>query len=133
MAAQYGANSVDGFDIQENMLETAKQATSQFSSVKIRIGDVSHMPYDDNTFDLAFSIYVTCSLAKEMLSKHYQELYRVLVPGGKAFVVNLSNSIYQRLYVSDGADSAAVQKNFSKVLATLPKHPTHQQIFEMFK
>jgi len=44
MAAQYGAKSVDGFDIQGKMVEAAKQATSQFSTVNIKLGDVRNMP-----------------------------------------------------------------------------------------
>ena len=61
-AAENGAKSVDGFDIQEEMVQHAKQATSQFNTVNIRVGDVMNMPYDDNTFDVALSFYVTCAL-----------------------------------------------------------------------
>ena len=60
-AAQSGAKSVDGFDIQEDMVQLAKHATSQFSTVNIRVGDVMNMPYDDNTFDVALSFYI-CNL-----------------------------------------------------------------------
>ena len=49
-AAKYGPKSVDGFDIQEDMVKLAKQATSQFSTVNICHGDVMDMPYGDNTF-----------------------------------------------------------------------------------
>ena len=47
-AALSGAKSVDGFDIQEELVELAKQTTSQFSTVNIRVGDVMNMPYEDN-------------------------------------------------------------------------------------
>ena len=40
-----GAKSVDGFDIQEGMVELAQQATAQYSSVNICVGDVMNMPY----------------------------------------------------------------------------------------
>ena len=133
MAAQHGAKSVDGFDIQEKMVDTAKQATSQFSTVNIKLGDVRNMPYDDNVFDIAFSVYVTSTLPREALVKHYKELYRVLVPGGKAIAVNLTNSAYQYLHVSDEADKIAVQRSINKVLTSLPKYPNLQQINEHFK
>ena len=133
MAALHGAKSVDGFDIQEKMVEAAKQATSKFSTVNIKLGDVRDMPYDNDVFDIAFSIYVTSTLPKKALAMHYQELYRVLAPGGKAIVVNLTNSAYQQLYVSDGADKSAVQKSISQVLTSLPKHPTLQQINHHFQ
>jgi len=133
MAVQYGTKSVDGFDIQEKMVDAAKQATSQFSTVNIKLGDVRNMPYDDNVFDIAFSVYVTSTLPKEVLVKHYQELYRAILPGGKAIAVNLTNSAYQYLHVSDEADKIAVQRSINKVLASLTKYPTPQQINEHFK
>ena len=61
-------------------MELAKQATAQFSTVNIRLGDIMNMPYNDNTFDIALSIYVTCELPMEVISKHFKELHRVLVP-----------------------------------------------------
>ena len=60
-AAESGAKSIDGFDIQEEMVKHAKQATSQFSTVSTCVGDVMNMPYDDNTFDVVISFYVTCA------------------------------------------------------------------------
>ena len=74
LAVECGAKSVDRFDIQEGMVELAQQATAQYSSVKICVGDVMDMPYDDNTFDVAISILVTCNLPIEALTKHFEEL-----------------------------------------------------------
>ena len=61
LAVECGAKSVDGFDIQEGMVELAQQATAQYGSVNICVGDVMDMPYDDNTFDVAISIFVICN------------------------------------------------------------------------
>ena len=36
------------------------------------------MPYDDASFDVAISLFVTCNLSSEAFEKHFQELYRVL-------------------------------------------------------
>ena len=52
LAAECDAKIVDGFDIQEGMVELAQQATAQYGSVNICVGDVMDMPYDDNTFDV---------------------------------------------------------------------------------
>ena len=46
LATQYGAKSVDGFNIQPEMVELAKQATSHLDMVHIQVGDVADMPYD---------------------------------------------------------------------------------------
>ena len=46
-------------------MKLAKQAiaTAQYgSSVNICVGDVMKMPYDDNTFDIAMSLYVIPAL-----------------------------------------------------------------------
>ena len=115
------------------MVELAKQTTSKFNTVSIQLGDIMNMPYDDNTFDIALSIYVTCTLPTETLTKHFSELHRVLVPGGKALVLNLSNPMYQRLFLIDGADEVAVQKKIDQVLACMPNHPTQQQINKAFE
>ena len=77
-AAQYGAKTVDGFDIQEEMVELAKQATSHLDMVHIQVGDAADMPYDDASFDVAISFFVTCNLPPKAFAKHFQELYRVL-------------------------------------------------------
>ena len=131
-AAQYGAMSVDGFDIQEEMVKMAKRATSQFNTVNIQLGDAMNMPYDDNTFDIALSIYVTCALPIETLPKHFSELHRVLVPGGKALVLNKTDAMYQRVYLTSGANDEMVQKKIDQILARTPKNPTRQQINEAF-
>ena len=38
LAAQYGAKAVDGIDVQEEMVELAKQATSDLDMVHIQVG-----------------------------------------------------------------------------------------------
>ena len=110
LAVECGAKSVDGFDIQEGMVELAQQATAQYGSVNICVGDVMDMPYDDNTFDVAISIFVTCNLPIKALTKHFEELNRVLVPGGKGLVLNLSNPAFQTLSLTTGADQGRSQE-----------------------
>ena len=132
LAARYGAKSVDGFDKEEGMVELAKKTTAQYNTVSIQLGDIMNMPYADNTFDVALSMYVTCELPIEILSKHFTELHRVLAPGGKALVLNLSNPIYQETYLTDGANKAVVQKKTDDIVACLPSHPSHQQLNEAF-
>ena len=127
-AAQYGAKSVKGFDIQEEMVQRAKQATSQFSTVSIRVGDVMDMPYDDNTFDVALSLYVTCCLRLKACISHFKELYRVLVPGGKAIVVNFSKPAFEGMFLRYGADRVIVEEKIEKILMNLKTYPSQTEI-----
>ena len=133
-AAQYGAKSVDGFDKQEKMVELARQATSQFNTVNIQLGDIMDMPYDDNAFDIVLSTYVTCELPIEVLPKHFKELHRVLMPGGKALVLNLSNPAFQTLYLTNEANDrkAIIQEKIDQTLAGIPNHPAQEQISKAF-
>lgn len=131
-AARYGAKSVEGFDKQEEMVKLAKEATSHFDTVNIQLGDIMDMPYDDNTFDVAISIHVTCVLSTEMLLKHFKELYRVLVPGGKALILNLSNPAFKNILM-DGANEANVQEKIDQILSDIPEYPSQQQINEACK
>ena len=132
-AARYGAKSVDGFDKEDKMVEAAKRATSQFNTVNIQLGDVVNMPYDNDTFDIALSLFVTCELPVETLSKHFSELYRVLVPGGKALVLNHSSSTFHRMYLTSGANEEVVQKKIDQILPLVSDHPTRLQLNKVFE
>ena len=123
-AAQSGAKSVDGFDIQEDMVQLAKHATSQFSTVNICVGDVMNMPYDDNTFDVALSFYVTCGLRLEAFISHFTEMYRVLAPGGKAMVVSYSRPAFEGIFLRNGVDKVKVQNLIAQKLRSLPRSYT---------
>ena len=98
VAAKYDAKSVDGFDIQEEMVELAKQATSQFSTVTISVGDVMNMPYDDCSFDVALCFYVTCVLRFEACINLFKEIERVLAPGGKALVNCIPQLAFEKIF-----------------------------------
>ena len=127
-AAESGAKSVDGFDIQEEMVQHAKQATLQFSTVNIRVGDVMDMPYDDNTFDVALSFYVTCALRLEACINHFKEMYRVLVPGGKAMMVCISKAAFEKIFLKNGADQVVVEKKIASKLLNLKTCPSQDEI-----
>ena len=131
--AKCGAKSVDGFDIQEEMVELAKQATSQFSTVNIQVGDVKSMPYGDNTFDVAISIYVTCCLQLETCISHFKELHRVLAPGGKAMVVNNFSPAFERLFIAQGADQIVVDNDIGKRLMNLTSYPAKEEVNNAFQ
>ena len=133
LAARYGAKSVDGFDIQEDMVKLAKKTTSHLDAVHIKVGDCADMPYADASFDVAISLFVTCNLSPEAFAKHFKEIYRVLAPGGKAVMLIPTDNCSSKLYTKIGADPAKVEKDIAQILASLPKNPTTAQITEAFK
>ena len=127
-AAHCEPKSVDGFDIQEDMLAIARKTTSKFSTVNIRVGDVVNMPYENDTFDVAMIMYVTCSVATETLRSLFKELHRVLLPGGKAVVVHLTEQSFEKLYLFDGVDEETVRSKIGLCLKQLPDYPTISQV-----
>ena len=133
LVAQYGAKTVDGFDIQEEMVELAKQATSHLDMVHIQVGDAADMPYDDASFDVAISLFVTCNLSPEAFEKHFQELHRVLVSGGKAVLLMPTDWSHSRLYTKIEANPTAVENTITQAVVKVPRYPTTAQVTEAFK
>ena len=132
-AAQCGAKSVDGIDINEHMVKFAKQTCSQLSTVNIRVGDATKMPYDDNVFDIALSIFVTTTLRREACISHFKEINRVLIPGGKAAVINFRTSVFDKIFLSIGADQGMIEAKIEKKLLELPSYPSLDEINNAFK
>ena len=133
IAAQCGAKTVDGFDIQEEMVELARKATSKLNNVHIQVGDAGDMPYEDTSFDVVLSFFVTCNLPPNVFAKHFQELHRVLAPGGKAILLIPTDWSHSRLYTKIEADPDTVERNIEQILANLPRNPTTAQVTEAFK
>ena len=83
-----GQYEMTGLDISDTFVEIAT-ANAQKESVKVdfRQGNVSAMPFDDNTFDL-----IVCRAAFKNFSQPLQamnEMYRVLKLGGHAIIADL--------------------------------------------
>ena len=133
IAAQCGAKTVDGFDIQEEMVELARKATSKLDNVRIQVGDAGDMPYEDTSFNVVLSFFVTCNLPPNVFAKHFQELHRVLAPGGKAILLIPTDWSHSRLYTKIEADPDTVERNIEQILANLPRNPTTTQVTEAFK
>ena len=133
LAAHCGAITVNGFDIQEEMVKLARQMTIHLDTVHIQLGDVAQMPYDNASFDVAISLFVTCNLSPNAFAKHFQELYRVLVPGGKAILLIPTDWSHSGLYTKFEADPMKVEHKIIETLAKIPKHPTTDQITKAFK
>ncbi|XP_065886070.1 uncharacterized protein [Dysidea avara] len=132
-AADCDAKSVDAFDLSEEMVKAAKQATSDHSNVTVRVGDIRNMPYDDNSFEVALSIYITCSVRKDTFIAHYKELHRILVPGGKAMVMNFVKPAFDIMYLYQGENQGDTELKLQNVLAKLPNYPSNEQIMKEFQ
>jgi ubiquinone/menaquinone biosynthesis C-methylase UbiE len=90
--AKGGAYRVTGLDISRTMVELArKNAAEAGVEADFRQGNVSAMPFPDESFDL-----LACSAAFKNFSeprRALQEMYRVLRPGGTAVILDLRKDV----------------------------------------
>jgi ubiquinone/menaquinone biosynthesis C-methylase UbiE len=90
--AKGGAYRVTGLDVSRTMVELAhRNAAEAGVDVAFRHGNVSAMPFADNSFDL-----LACSAAFKNFSEPHralEEMYRVLRPGGTAVVLDLRRDV----------------------------------------
>ena len=152
-AALFNAKTVDGFDIHEKIVKRAKQATAELGNIDIQVGNAGNMPYGDASFDVATSLFFTCNLSLQTFEKHFQELYRVLAPGGKAILLVPTDCCQSRLYKTFDNDPPTMDddpptmdddppnmdddpltlENYIEILlSSLPKYPTTLQMNEAF-
>jgi ubiquinone/menaquinone biosynthesis C-methylase UbiE len=87
--ARLGNCRVVGLDISHSFVEMATQnAKDAGVAVTFRHGDAAAMPFDDDSFD-----FIVCRAAFKNFARPVQalnEIHRVLRPGGRALIVDLS-------------------------------------------
>jgi len=77
------------FDFSEDMLSVARDKVIQANlqeRIAFQTGDIVHLPFDDNSFDVVFSTYSLCPLYDPVAGA--LEIYRVTKPGGKVAVAH---------------------------------------------
>jgi len=77
-----------GVDFSTEMLKFAQKYSRKFNfSVSLAVADVCYLPYSDEAFDWAISVATYHHIkGKEERLKSLQELWRILKPGGEAFI-----------------------------------------------
>jgi len=78
------SGKVTFFDLSDDMLSVAREKVIRENlqdRVTFQAGDMVHLPFDDNSFDVVLSTYSLCPLYDP--EKGALEMYRVTKPGGK--------------------------------------------------
>ncbi len=77
LLAEYGANDMVGIDLSQESVRLAKES---YPNITFTVGDMHELEFDDESFDFVYSS-LTIHYS-EQPEKVYQEIYRVLKPGG---------------------------------------------------
>lgn len=86
--AKLGAD-VTALDVSEKMLEEIKRKLKRnLTEINIVVGDCESMPFEDESFDVVVSAFHVVHLKD--LRRFFDEVYRVLKPGGKFLVTNIN-------------------------------------------
>lgn len=84
---------VFGIDVSSKMLKKTRKRVKKHKLTKrvdLQLGDVRHLPYTSGIFDVVFTSYLLDLIDTSAISHVLQEFKRVLKPGGRLVVVNMS-------------------------------------------
>jgi ubiquinone/menaquinone biosynthesis C-methylase UbiE len=115
--AKMGVYKVTGLDISRNFVEIAQRNAREAGvNVEFRQGNVSDIPFPDDTFD-----FIICTAAFKNFkepARALEQMHRVLRPGGTALIVdmkrNASNQQIEDYTEKTGAKGA--EKLFMKLM-----------------
>ena len=85
---------VSGMDISE---ERISKAAEKYPDINYFQGTLDRVPVEDNRFDIVISTQTVEHLLDEDLEKSFQEMARILKPGGMLFITTRFNEDLFRL------------------------------------
>ncbi len=108
---------VDALDLSESMLEQARVKIEKLgwgNRVHFKQGNARELPYPDNTFDLVYNGYMFDLIPLDGFMPILKEMARVLKPGGKLVLVNMSKPDERKTFF---------EKIYEKGWAVMPCRP----------
>ena len=136
-------SAVTGVDLSEGMLAVArKKLNSHPGRITFEQGDCLNLKYDDEHFDILTIAYGVRNF--ENLAKGFAEFHRVLKPGGKAMILELSRpgnkvvrplyDIYSRTLIPLAGRMISKDSNaYSYLPRSIAAMPPRERIVEMLK
>lgn len=94
-----GASDITALDISEEMLEILKK---EHSDVDAHVGDMEELPFEDDSFDMITALFAIVHLGN--LEIMFDEVYRVLKPGGFFIVSNVNQRKAPKLKLKNGEE-----------------------------
>jgi len=86
LTAAQMSRMVRAIDFSQNMVDILNNTITDNSikNIETVCGDAQHLPYEDNSFDAAFSMFGLMFFPDRM--RGYREIYRTLKPGGRTVI-----------------------------------------------
>ena len=112
-------------DFSEGMLNSAKEALSEFDTIKYEVIDIQNIPYEDDSFDIVIANMMLYHVAD--LSRALTEVARVLKPGGTFYAATYGEKNVMPFVgelLKDYIEEPKLNKNFTlqNGEASLKKH-----------
>ena len=109
LASHLGAGGkLDALDLSEAMLEHAQQKVAErglFDKVEFKIGSAQVLPYPDQAFDILYNSYMFDLIAVDQFRPILDEFKRVLRPGGRLVLVNMSKDTPRKTLYEKGYET----------------------------
>tara|TARA_Y100000588_G_C13771286_1_gene718324 strand:+ start:82 stop:696 length:615 start_codon:yes stop_codon:yes gene_type:complete len=87
---EHGFETV-GIEFSKNQVDLANAfGASRDQKLDVRLGDMTHLPFEDASFDFVYSYNSVFHMKKKQIREAVNEMKRVLKPGGFLFVNFLS-------------------------------------------
>ncbi len=104
--AKFTNEKIIAMDLSVNMLKKAEMKIKKYhlnGKVDLLVGNAKHLPFNDNSFDVLYNSYMFDLIDQNEMAGIVSEFRRVLKPGGKLVLVNLSKNterkiIYEEFY-----------------------------------
>ena len=80
---------VFGLDLAENMLSVAEKKLGGRANASLCLADAAHLPFRDESFDVATAIFTLEILGRDELMRALSEILRVLRKGGKFLAISI--------------------------------------------
>jgi demethylmenaquinone methyltransferase/2-methoxy-6-polyprenyl-1,4-benzoquinol methylase len=102
------ANTVCGVDLSPKMLAQTRRriAAAELTNADLREADARQLPFPDNAYDVVYNTYMLDLIPLDDMPVVLAEFHRVLKPGGRLVLVNLSKrsadrrSWLERIYLA---------------------------------